>query len=223
MRVFVLATAFCLLLGLPLAIIDRRGLALPLSLFGLYLVFLLVDCGHVGHWRGRLLRAWHSGNVNLAVYAGAMAGLPALPRATLATMMRTLPGLTPAQDRDLSAAQRAALAAFSTWRWREETAATLLPGAILALLSGAAAALLLAGAAPDARSGMVLLGLLASLWLIRLAIPGWQRARLTRAVADLAPAEAGGLPGLAASLDWSSTSTARRRKMIQRLGQLTAR
>lgn len=223
MRVLVLIMACSLLLGLPLAILDRRGLALLLALFGFYAVFLLVDCGHVDHWRRRLLKAWQSGSVNLAVYANAMATLPGLPEATLTTMMRTLPKLTPAQDRDLGPEQRAALAAFSTWRWREETAAALLPSAILALLSGIAVALLLARVAPDARSGMVLLGLLAGLCLIRFAIPGRHRARLVRAVAALTPEQAGVLPDLVAGLDWSATPMARRRKMLRRLGQLVAR
>lgn len=218
-RVLVLLTSFCLLVGIPVAFFDRRGFAVLLALFWVYALFLLVDCGHLAGWRRHLLRAWRSGAVNLAGFAGAVTSVPILPRATLAALLRSLPILTPEQDRDLDPAQRAALAAFSDWRWTEETAAALLPSAVLALLSGAAAFALLGWAVPDLRCGVVLLALLAGLLLIRFGIPHWRRRQLAAALAAVDVESAQALPGLIASLDWTVTTEARRRMMLRTVKQ----
>lgn len=218
-RVFVLLTGFCLLLGIPMAFFDRRGFAALPALLWVYVLFLLVDCGLLAGWRGRLLHAWRSGAVNLTGFAVAVASLSTLPRATLAALLRSLPILTPEQDRDLSPAGRAALAAFSDWRWAEETAAALLPGLLLTLPSGAATLLLLGWAAPDLPGGIVLLSLAASLLLIRFGIPRWRRRQLEAALAALDAETARALPGLVASLDWTVTSEARRRAMLRTVEQ----
>lgn len=214
-----------LLLAAPIATavsLDVRMLALWLGLPCVFAGTLLADALVLARWRHRRLDIWKRGGCNLAVTANALANLPNLPRASLAAMLRSLPVLTPLQDRDLDPARRTALAAFSDWRWTEETAAALLPGAILALLSGTAAVLLLARAC-DVRSAAVLFALLAGLLLIRFGAARWRRGRLAAAIAALDADAVRALPDLVASLDWSTTPDARRRTMLRILGRFVAR
>lgn len=214
-----------LLLAAPIAAavsLDVRMLALWLGLPCVFAGTLLADALALARWRHRQLDIWKRGGCNLAVTANALAALPSLPQASLAAMLRSLPILTPLQDRDLDRAGRAALAAFSDWRWAEETAAALLPGAVLALLSGTAAVLLLAKAF-DVRSAAILFALLAGLLLIRFGAAGWRRGRFAAAIAALDADTVRALPGLVASLDWSTTSDVRRRTMLRIVERFVSR
>jgi hypothetical protein len=78
-------------------------------------------------------------------------------------------------------------------------------------------------AAPDPQGGAILLGLLASLLLIRFGIPHWRRRQLAAALAALDAETVRTFPGLVASLDWTVTTEARRRMMLRTLDRLILR
>lgn len=176
--------------------------------------YLMVDVVLLHRWRSRLSCAWLDGRINLGVLAGALRGLPSYPQATVDALLRTLPILPPLDDRDLTKPERVAIAAFSDWRWSEETSAELLPGCIVGLLSAGIASLLLPSVALNIAAAGILSGLVLAAVLLRFALPAQRRRRLA---STLTPVCRSALLDLARSLDWSGTPAARRNHMLRTL------
>jgi hypothetical protein len=208
-----------LLLGavVAAAFVGPRAMVTCLLSPALLAAYLLIDTLLLLRWRCRLARAWLLGRINLGVVAGALRALPSFPQATIDALLRSLPILPPLRDRDLKEAERIAMAAFSNWRWTEETAAALLPGCIVGLLSAGITSLLLTAAALNPAPVGILSGLIVAAILLRLGLPARRRRRLASTLAAMTPECHRALLELVHSLDWSGTPASRRDRMFRTL------
>lgn len=117
----------------------------PLLGFGLLVPlaggYLLLDGKRVGDWRKDILESWGSGNLNLAVFAKAIAAYPTIPPRTLDGMLSTLPKFSSEQRLDaLSDTQKQQAIARSDAASRKQELRTVLAVAALTLAVGLAAA-----------------------------------------------------------------------------------
>ncbi len=218
LRIFVLVAGLVVavaVLSLPLA--PRFMLAAPPFLVWLWASYIAVDAWHVFRWRRGLMLSWRTDGIDLGVFANTIRSLPIFPQATVGALLHSLPILPPPCDCDLAAAEREAVAAFSDWRWIEETASVLLPGAVLGLAFGCVAMLVVGVTSPSATSIGMLCGLIAAVVFARLAFPARQRLLLTRAVAAVTPEGRSIVLELAGNLDWSRTRAPRRDRMLRML------
>jgi hypothetical protein len=208
-----------LLLGAVIAavFVGPRAIVACLLSPALLAAYLLADTLLLLRWRRRLARAWLLGRINLGVVAGALRALPSFPQTTIDALLRTLPIVPALRDRDLTEAERVAMAAFSDWRWTEETAAALLPGCIVGLLSAGITSLLLTAAALNTAAAAILSGLIVAAILLRLGLPERRRWRLASTLAAMTPECRRALLELARSLDWSGTPASRRDRMLRTL------
>jgi hypothetical protein len=194
-------------LAITLAIVSLPFAPLPAAsavpfLLCLWCCYVAVDTWLVFRWRRGLLRAWQTGHVNIGVFAGAIRSQPKLPSPTMAALLRGLPILPPLRDRDLAAPVRAAVAAFSNWRWTEETMSGLLPGVLVGLASALATMLLLAATAPQPVTIGITLVPMAGALAARYGLPARSRRQLVRELAIMAPALRTTLTQLAQDLRW---------------------
>jgi hypothetical protein len=191
LRTIVLAvglTVFLAILSLPLR--PSVALAGPPCLLWLWTSYILVDTWLVFRWRAKLIGSWRTGEINLGIFAGASETLPTLPQNTIQTLLHTLPVLPPTRDRDLGDGERAAIAAFSDWRWSEQTAHSLLPSFLVGIPSACATILLITQLPPHGIVLGMVAGLIGLAVVLRFGLPARRRRRLARALAS-APANLG--------------------------------
>jgi hypothetical protein len=199
LRVLVLAIAAALLLGVPLLLVaPRAGIASLLLVPACWAAYLAADAALIQRWRARALRRWREGSLNLGMLADSIRTLPTLPRRSTEAVLATVPVLPALADRDLTPAQRAALATRRDAAWAKSNAAGLVPPTLLGLGSGVAAAALLWSIPPDARLLAMTVATLAAVPLAAAGVTRRCRRRAEAMLRTLPPAEKAGVTEAAA-------------------------
>jgi len=151
LRILVLAIAGAMIAALPLLLLAPCAAAGALLLIpAFWATYLIADAVLVGRWRAGVLHAWHAGAINLGILAESLSTLPTLPRGSTKALFANLPVFSAPTDRDLSSAQRAALAMLSDAGWTEGNAAGLIAPLMIGVISSVGAAALIFALPPNA-------------------------------------------------------------------------